>query len=282
MKKVYLNLRIILARIRDSIKDISGRSLLFIIKHKILLYFILVLFVVASLAFYLYDEEDPLSANLLTGAIELLITVTLVDGLINIANNKDRNAKFILINTPIATNIKLGTIKEISVIGNLFKYPFSENEQTIDIFAYDNQQLAELTDNILASQEYLNFLDLVESSPKEAVAILKDFEQGSDTYREWLGKLMNDIEPYASPEIKENIMMAGVRVTSITRISHDIYEIILKAKKEAKTDTAPLDAIWKMLTPNHRSSVDDMIRSHFAFLINIHAKAEHVDLHLEA
>lgn len=220
-------------------------------------------------------SNSPLSENFLSSAIEIFITVLIIDRLLNL----DKSKKFQKINEPIAENLKV--ITSLS----LFQLMNKLGSEEMTLTALEN----------LTSEKVKTAVRLLEKSDYFKVSGAKfASEKGftEDVYKHLLGtvkainKVLDTVKPYPDPELLNIMSDIQVILITATKLEEERIKMFshLEKIKEDKQLYDALSVAWYDPYENSRfigvdlKNAQSVIRKFNQTMIEIYKRADEKNL----
>lgn len=257
---------------------------------KLLLYVILVMLVILTVVYWVLSAQSSLSENLLAGSIEILITVTIIDGLIS----ADRRRRMRHVNEQNAATVKTMIGLKIIRIINAFGSKVSVAE--IDLVADSNSNMRVAVDEFKASKEYKTFLAKLEKMEKSLRPNLKKLSKSIEDEVSDLSKLLKDAKPYPNPSLVAKVAEFQPKMIAKFSIINLMYDMIYehlpsKGHKDVKKDKnfwPFFQRMYKDLAVNDEGSdrselisFEEMVNETFDLLLEVRQRAEDNSLHYD-
>ena len=254
---------------------------------KMVLYGTLLAFVAATLLWML-NTDSSLSENFFAGAVEIFVTVFLIDGLLSM----DRRRRMRTVNKAQANSIQ--TITSIRILGLTGAFGFKYSND-IELTEYSNVQLRQFVSDFLVDQRYLKFLDDLKGMKRELMPILKKLDERIEMELTGIRKSLKEVKPYVNPDIIHQIDDFQPKIIAQLSIVNFMYAVIYehlpsKGHKDPKKDGDfwPFfkDHVYEDLVVTgegnpDKESLESAIGGMFNLLLDIHSKAESNQLHYD-
>lgn len=257
---------------------------------KSLLYVVLVILVILSAAYWGLSAQSSLSENLLAGSIEILITVTIIDGLIS----ADRRRRMRLVNEQNAASVKIMVGLKIVRLINAFGAKAGATE--MDLVSDSNANMRMAVDEFMASKDYVTFLaklEKMEGSLRTKIKKLSELMQGEISD---LNKLLEEAKPYPDPSLTAKVAEFQPKMIAKFSIINFMYDVIYehlpsKGHEDVKKDKGfwPFfQRMYRDLAVNNKGSdrselisFEGMVNETFDLLLEVRQRAEDNNLHYD-
>lgn len=261
-------------------------SIKVLVDHKILLYVVLVALVVFSWIVYTNDPTSSLASNFFTGFVELLITVIIVDALINLSEEKQKKEKYAALNKSSADGLKIQSMMSIYAVGRFVKHKVKDEEKTITYLESSNNELKSFVESILGSQEFTNLISSYEQNPKKTVANIRKLDKMIKLHVEAHEKTLDKIKPYPDPEVIERVFNFKINIHAHLQVVQEIYGAMLSAEKNTDDKKGMVlfkKLIWAPLIRgeiHENRGIGNIIEEYLLYCLYIHQRAEANDLEI--
>jgi hypothetical protein len=183
--------------------------------------------------FYRVMTHSPLSDNLFAGAIEVAVTVTLIETILNL----NRRHRLKLVNASVAENMKLAMA--INVFRILEKAGL-KTKTNLDSVQMQHWELAQMCANHLDSDEYKNFQSDLKKYQKSTKKKLDEIIELLDTCDKSTKSGLKNVKPYAKPELYEVATDISVKNSVFKTLINELYvempKALLKNRKKGTKD----------------------------------------------
>lgn len=254
---------------------------------KILLYATL-LFLVLITFLWMLNGHSSLSENFFASAIEILITVCLIDGLLSI----DRHRRMRALNKAEANGVKTLMSLRIMGITNAFGFKYSTD---IDVASYSNAQMREHVNKFFEDHRYMKFLKDLENMEARLRPMLKKLDERVEKELSGTRESLKEVKPYADPEIIHWIGNFQPKIIAQFTIVNFMYESIYVHLPEKGHNDPKKDKDFWPFFKNHlykdlvvtgegksdKESFETVIKGIFKLFLDIHEKAELNRLHYD-
>ncbi len=257
------------------------------ITKKTLLYAFLVFLFISTMIIYVNNKDSGLAQNFLAGSIEVLITVLVIERLIDISRNESRNKKYLMINSELMDGLKLTCDKLVIDFGDIVNHEFEKKERTIEIFEYKNQEIAGVANKILNGN---GFKDVVQQFMHDEEFAVEWSNINDDKLAKNLGEILKKLEktkPYLNPDITKRINKSGITLNVHRLAIDETKKLIDVAKNSGNKDIYKFmkNNIWDGLVRGaigvEDQSLEYVCRSYLDTLIYIHKQCEDGKIHYE-
>lgn len=257
-------------------------------KHpKPTLYVLATFIFVAALLYYLIAPNSSLSANFLAGAVQLGITLLVIDNLIQLDRESQKNRKCKRINrdeahalaTKIAVNVYL-TAKDIG---------FSKELTITQIDGVNPLMLERYFNEFVASDDFKTFKNKLLNQPDIAVSSIKKIYENIEKALEHTKNGLTKIRPYADPDLISKLSDISPTLVAHLRAVELIRGIIAKVSEERPSDKEAIklinESMWAPLIegvgPGEELSLEAILHSYFSVLLATYKRALENNLHME-
>lgn len=187
---------------------------------RVVLYIVLLGLIAAAWLYYELSKGSSLSENFLAGAIEILITVIVIDGLLSL-NRRQRmsniNAKHASETQFLIGYYLVGIIKE-------FGYQVLPSE--LEAVGMSNAELRKLIKDFLKSSEYRAFLQSLRDADQSILPKLKDIQSILEDSFKRVGSSLNEARPYPDPALTKLVSDAQPGIIGSFKIIDFLYETV--------------------------------------------------------
>jgi len=269
---------------RLSVKEAVGK-----IKspQRALLYSFLILFVGAITTWWLIARTS-LSENFFAGAVDLFITVFIVERLI--LADRTRRLKQINIESSdwVAKSICFSVVLLADTMGYKIKDQLSVGE-------YDHKKLGELVERIFGSKNYKEYLQSLYVLDPKTISKFEALKITFEENRKRLSKAVKSVKPYLDPELSQVIMQNSVNANVLTEVPLQVLKIVYE---DMPKDGHPIDpndsqfwdgfkVMWERLVLNHETvgsgeNFDESLRKIVNIQLDILKRAKDNDLFYDA
>ncbi len=257
-----------------------------LVGHKILLYLLLIFLVVVSWFAYASQPDNSLTSNFFTGFVELLITVIIVDALINLSEEKQKREKFAALNRSTASGLKIQSMMSAYALAKFINFKSSNEDKAVTYLELSNDELRGYTETILRSAELSEMIGLYEKSPTKAIESITKLDEMIKLHVESHEKTLEKIRPYADPEIIEKIFDFKINIHAHLQIVQEIHKAMHTAEISSK-DKKGIEQFEKLIWAplirgeiHQGKGISDIISEYLRYCIYIHKRAEDNNLEL--
>lgn len=257
-----------------------------LVNHKIFLYLLLIGLVIISWFTYISNPDNSLTSNFFTGFVELLITVVIVDALINLSEEKQKKEKYATLNKSTAAGLKIQTMMSVHAFAKFINFKSSKDAQAVTYLELTNAELKFYVESLLESKEMADLIALYEKNPKKAIKSIRELDAILKLHVESHEKTLEKVQPYPDPEIIEKIYEFKVNIHAHLQVVQDIYNAMHSAeiKKKDKDGIAQFEKlIWVPLIRgeiHQNKGISNIISEYLSYCLYVHEKSENNDLEL--
>ncbi len=187
---------------------------------RIALYVVLLGLIATAWLYYELSKGSSLSENFLAGAIEILITVIVIDGLLSL-NRKQRMSN---INAKHAseTRVLLGFVL-VSIIKEFGFKVFPSELEAVDM---TNIELQKLIKDFLKSSEYRTFLKCLRDADQATLPKLKSIQNLLEDSLKRISDSLNGAQPYPDPALTKLVSDTQPSLLGSFKIIDFLYEAV--------------------------------------------------------
>lgn len=186
---------------------------------RLILYIFLILLITGSVFFWIMSGRSSMSENFLAGAIEIAITVVLIDGLLSM----ERKRRIKVLNTGHARSSRYHLGLVLVELMKEFNFPVKPSE--LEVVGWSNEALRNKVSEFFESQEYDKYLQDVKGAKRGALKKVKHVEKLVERSASEVTKSLEKSEPYPDPILVKLINDAVPHLVALTKVVEIMFEM---------------------------------------------------------